>query len=331
MDKLIGNEVVQEILEDKILTSSLPDKILLTGTVGTGKSTLAMNIAKELNSEIVVLNMAEKSKITEYINSIFNYQRKTTFILEELQGVTGADQDRLIEYLNQMDSENVTLIATTSEPYKIKSAIKSRFVTFEMRPLNLKETEELISSIAINYNDSLSKIIYRYTRGIPRDIIKIVKMDIDEEKLKRFINYVENDEIIDFFNSMDSFASFIGFIRSKDLSKNFISTLKEFTMDAVAYLNGVKGSDNVLNKVEKGFATKKLSNIDQIKLLEVIDGVKENDSYSFIPVYKLFGNKVPTPKKELEQSKVFEDLNNQETDFISENELVNLLGGDVIK
>lgn len=297
---IIGNDTLLSILEGRLEKNVLPKMILFTGPVGTGKSTICKWLADKINPEdITTFNMAETHKIQQYIDIIFKYkQDKAVFILEELEYL-GEKQGMLLEYTNNM-TEDIYLIACTSDARKINKGLLSRFTQFETKLLNFPETEELIATITEGSSDSfINKMIFRYTRGTPRDIKKIVNMELSDEEYRKFLKYIESNVFLDLIKSTSSLGSFLSFLRNTTIDKNFILNFKDYILEAASYLCEVV--DVSLNRNEKIQTKQALDGVDVQELLKAVSQIKDGDIYSFMPFFKCF-NKTTTPSKELDES-----------------------------
>lgn len=118
----------------QIIDQHLNISLLLWGTPGTGKSSLAQIIAKENHFPLATFNTSidNKAKLTQLITA-YKYQ---TFVLliDEIHRMTKALQDFLLPYL---ENGHILLIgATTENPImSIVPAVRSRCQIFEFKPL----------------------------------------------------------------------------------------------------------------------------------------------------------------------------------------------------
>ena len=167
-DKVIGQDSIVKSLKNAIVEDTLPTAYLFAGTAGTGKTTLALIVAKALNCEnrradgnpcnecatckaidnnallgVKYITMAENGS-ADSIRKIMEESRlsqpikKKVFILDETQNLSSAAQDAMLIGLEDKKQKTLFIFCST-DPQKIKPAVLSRAQTRQLREPSVKE------------------------------------------------------------------------------------------------------------------------------------------------------------------------------------------------
>ncbi|MFD2211003.1 replication-associated recombination protein A [Virgibacillus halophilus] len=157
IDQIIGQQHL--VGEGKILYRMIQaDRLasmILFGPPGTGKTSMAMALAKTLKIPFKMLNaVVDKKKDMEIIVEEARLSGRIVLILDEVHRLDKAKQDFLLPHL---ESNLITLIGcTTSNPYhSINPAIRSRCHLFELQALSEEDVETAIIRAAADVTNGL--------------------------------------------------------------------------------------------------------------------------------------------------------------------------------
>ena len=132
----------------KIVERREPTSLIFWGPAGTGKTTLARIIAKEINADFVELSAvgAKKSDVEEVISRArqnWNLQIRTILFVDEIHRFNKAQQDT---FLPHVESGLIALIgATTENPsFEVISPLISRSRIVVLEKLNDDEIRQII-------------------------------------------------------------------------------------------------------------------------------------------------------------------------------------------
>ena len=144
----------QEIIgEGKLLYRAIKaDKLsslIFYGPPGTGKTTLAKVIANTTSADFKQINatVAGKKDMEDVVraakDSLGMYGRKTILFVDEIHRFNKGQQDYLLPFVE--DGTLILIGATTENPYfEVNSALISRSVVFELKPLAKEDICKLI-------------------------------------------------------------------------------------------------------------------------------------------------------------------------------------------
>lgn len=145
LDEVIGQkhllgdgEILRQIVKNKE-----PVSLILWGPPGSGKTTLARIIAREVNAEFIELSAVtsgkkDVEKVIEHARQNWNLQLRTILFVDEIHRFNKAQQDA---FLPHVESGLITLIgATTENPsFEVINPLLSRSRVLVLEPLNKTE------------------------------------------------------------------------------------------------------------------------------------------------------------------------------------------------
>ena len=151
LDEVVGQQHI--IGKDKLLYRAIKaDKlssIIFYGPPGTGKTTLAKVIANTTSAEFTQLNatVAGKKDMEEVVKAAKDrlgmYGKKTILFIDEIHRFNKGQQDYLLPFVE--DGTLILIGATTENPYfEVNSALISRSIIFELKPLSMEDVKTLI-------------------------------------------------------------------------------------------------------------------------------------------------------------------------------------------
>lgn len=150
LDEVIGqthllgdNEILKQIVKNRE-----PVSLILWGPPGSGKTTLARVIAKEVDAEFIELSAVTSGKkdverVVEHAKQNWNLQLRTILFVDEIHRFNKAQQDA---FLPHVESGLITLIgATTENPsFEVINPLLSRSRVLVLEPLAKEHIIEIL-------------------------------------------------------------------------------------------------------------------------------------------------------------------------------------------
>lgn len=162
LDEVIGQSHLLadgEILR-QIIKSKEPVNLILWGPPGTGKTTLARIIAREVNADFVELSAVTAGKkdvlqVVEHAKQNWNLNIRTILFVDEIHRFNKAQQDA---FLPHVESGLITLIgATTENPsFEIITPLLSRSRVLVLQPLTKDEIIKVVKRAAKSFDKGVT-------------------------------------------------------------------------------------------------------------------------------------------------------------------------------
>jgi replication-associated recombination protein RarA len=223
LDEIIGNTPLKKVLRP-MFESKKFTHILLEGTTGSGKTTLARIIGREFNAqsidEINCVHFSSINDMREKINSLqmTSFLKKRVLILDEIHRLTPQSQDILLKPLEGGVAEDVLILGCTTTVEKLSPMLLDRFKRLKVTPLSDKEAVQLIERIEKAEGLQVPKwkkaLIVSKCGNIPRRILSGLEKvaSIDDEKEVIFLLDLneldgENEDVLDLFKNLLASAS----------------------------------------------------------------------------------------------------------------------------
>lgn len=187
---------------NKAIYSDQVPSLLLWGPPGSGKTTLALIIAKETKSEFIQISATESGKkdltgIVERARQSKRLGTKTILFIDEIHRWNKAQQDAL---LPQVENGTITLIgATTENPsFAVNGALLSRVKVVVLEPLSEDDLSKVIIKAAKFLGFKAKKEVWglmaRLANGDARKALNLLESvgadgrPITSELVKQIIN-----------------------------------------------------------------------------------------------------------------------------------------------
>ncbi|WP_323592530.1 replication-associated recombination protein A [Aliarcobacter butzleri] len=244
------------ISKDKALYKLIKQKdiphLFFYGKPGTGKTTLAKIIAKEIGTDYYYFN-ATSIKV-EDLRKVFDKYKgaliKPLIFIDEVHRLSRNQQEVLLPIMENYDA--IIIGASTENPFfTLTNAIRSRSFLYEFKPFTKDEMNKILyialRDIDININDEAKEYLIISSSGDARAMLTLlnfsykVSKDINIELLKELRENVIGDGV----SSSDTHY---------DLASAMIKSLRGSNVDAALYymarlINGGESVDFITRRL----------------------------------------------------------------------------------
>ena len=202
LEEYVGNEIIKDKIADYLKQGSIQN-LLFHGVAGTGKTTLAKLIAKNLNCDLLYINASDERGIDTIRDKIIPFASSMSFndvkivILDEADYITPQAQATLRNTIESC-SKTTRFIFTCNYLERIISPLQSRCQTFEITPPSKEEVTNLVCRIAveegIKFDVNIASVVGTHYPDI-RKIVNTIQGSIVNGELKIDNNSLKNTQL----------------------------------------------------------------------------------------------------------------------------------------
>lgn len=149
VDDCILPDRIRTPIKDFIAQGNIPASLLLSGSAGLGKTSLAYAICNDLEADVMYINMSNETGVDVVRNKVAQFASTTSFdgnlkiiIGDECERLSAAGQDALKAMIEQFH-QSTRFIFTTNNKNKIIEPLISRSTVFEFNPTEAEKKELL--------------------------------------------------------------------------------------------------------------------------------------------------------------------------------------------
>ena len=205
LEDYVGNEIIKNKIADYLKKGSIQN-LLFYGVAGTGKTTLAKLITKNLNCDLLYINASDERGIDTIRDKIIPFASSMSFndvkivILDEADYITPQAQATLRNTIESC-SKTTRFILTCNYLERIISPLQSRCQTFEITPPSKQEVNNKCQDILTKekilfYDNNIGDVINTHYPDI-RKIINTLQGSVVEGQIKIDDTSLKNTQLGD--------------------------------------------------------------------------------------------------------------------------------------
>lgn len=201
-EDFVGNEESVNSLRRSLMKDDRPHVYMITGPSGVGKTTLARIAAKEIGAigfGLIEKNISDETGV-DGARGIIRDAETTPFegpvkayILDEIDKASDSWQSAMKKPLEDVPGQTYYFLCTEF-PKKIKSAIMTRSVHIDLRPLSDEDMLYLLNKLRRKYHQEMSRavlqMIVEKSMGSAREAVVTLEQLFgveDEEEARKII------------------------------------------------------------------------------------------------------------------------------------------------
>jgi DNA polymerase III delta prime subunit len=187
LEEYVGNKTIKNKIADYLKQGSIQN-LLFHGVAGTGKTTLAKLIAKNLNCDLLYINASDERGIDTIRDKIIPFASSMSFndvkivILDEADYITPQAQATLRNTIESC-SKTTRFIFTCNYLERIISPLQSRCQTFEITPPSKEIVTDLVCRVMVDEN----------IKWETNDIIPVI--DTHYPDIRKIINTIQGSVV----------------------------------------------------------------------------------------------------------------------------------------
>lgn len=186
IDQMVGHDDIRDIFIKFIENKNIPHSLFF-GSAGSGKTTMAKIIAKQMEYEFFELDGANlKSEdirkiITKFEGSFY----LPLIFIDEFHRLSKTQQETLL--IPMEEKKCIIIGATTENPkFTVSSGIRSRMMIFEFKPLSYDDLEKLLNdiqkSIYFQINQDAKEYLISSSSGDARSMLNLLEYALSVDK-----------------------------------------------------------------------------------------------------------------------------------------------------
>jgi len=178
---MIGQKSLIDDIDNLISREKYPRFSIFVGLIGSGRKTLAKEIAKKMDMQVVQLPDVKVDTVRSMITEAYKVPYKYMYIIPDAENMSSASKNAILK-ITEEPPNNAYFVMTVQDESQLLDTIKSRGTIFHMHSYTPEEIAEYADC-----RDTRELEIVTSVCEVPGDVEKLRNVDIDA-----FYNYVDS-------------------------------------------------------------------------------------------------------------------------------------------
>lgn len=290
---MLGQEHITNVLEESVKLENIAHAYLFCGSRGTGKTTAARILAKELKTspdDLYEIDAASNTSVddiralNESVHTLPFDSKHKVYILDEVHMLSKSAFNALLKTLEE-PPEHVIFILATTEVEKIPETVVSRCEQYVFKKPNQKILTDMVKRVAkeegFTLEQSAADLIALLGDGAFRDTLGTLQKIIASSKDKKIS--IEEVEKVTGAPKSKLVNDYIEAIAEKDSDKGFnaVNEAAKSNIDMKLFLELILSKVRAILLIKISSKQKdsfvEVFSEEDIKFLEELSGNKENN------------------------------------------------------
>lgn len=170
---MVGQKDILNNVDYWIKTDTVPRFMIISGITGSGRTTLAREIAKKMRAYLVECELSVDA-VREAVQNCYKCAGTTVYLFKDADKMSTAAKNAMLK-ITEEPPRQAHFIVTVQNPENMLETLRSRATNIAMAPYSAEELDSFYSSSVLKKNSRIREIC-----DTPGLMLQMEKIEIDE-------------------------------------------------------------------------------------------------------------------------------------------------------